>query len=127
MDLKKYQIGITIIALVMALKSSYDLFHFFIVERDSLPLIGISLCNLIIAIGLLFKIKITYKIFSVYANLMLILSVGFYTIFIFSGNNFYFFDTAHIALLIALLFWIIASFIIRKVLIKGDEKSIGSD
>jgi len=127
MDLKKYQIGITIIALVMALKSSYDLFHFFIVERDSLPLIGISLCNLIIAIGLLFKIKITYKIFSVYANLMLILSVGFYTIFIFSGNNFYFFDTAHIALLIALLFWIIASFIIRKVLIKGDEKSIGPD
>lgn len=122
MQYKVYTIGISIISIIIVLKSFYDLFQFLFVGGDSLFLLCVSIVNLVLAIGLLLRIKVFYKIFYVYAYAMLILSSVIYTIFIFGKNNFNIFDATHIVLFLTLLFWFITSVLVKKCVSHGEEQ-----
>lgn len=120
-------IGITIISVMIVLKSSYDLFQFLFREENSLFLLCVSLVDLLLAIGLLLRIKLLCRIFCIYAYVMLTLSVTFYTVFLFKNDSFYFFETANMIFLSIVFFWLISSIFIRrfnaiigKIDVKGD-------
>lgn len=106
--------GTLVIAIVMISKSFFDVVQYFLEKDDSSFVVIVAIVNILFAVGLIIRHSLVLKIFLVYAYLMVLLSLSFYSMYLVNIEEYRFTDSVHLSLLATCAFWVIVAIFVRS-------------